>query len=165
MMVLPQRKRNRLELFDYSRPGAFFITICAKDKKCIFWKVGASIARPQSEMPLSEYGRVVNEKIHEISLRYSYIEVANYTIMPNHVHLLLTHYYDDSGRAMLAPTPDISRVVQQFKGAVTKAIGTAVWQKSFHDRIIRNEKEYQKIFEYIDNNPLSWEADCFYNNS
>ena len=161
-MVLPQRRRNRLESFDYSKPGAFFVTICAKNREWIFWNVGASIARPQSDIHLSEYGRIVNEKIHEIPLRYSYIEVANYTIMPNHVHLLLTHYYDDSGRAMLAPTPEISRVVQQFKGAVTKAIGTSVWQKSFHDRIIRNEKEYSIINEYIDNNPLKWKEDCFY---
>ena len=56
----------------------------------------------------------------------------------------------------------MSKVVQQFKGAVTKEIHQSVWQKSFHDRIIRNEKEYSKIYEYIDNNPLKWEEDCFY---
>jgi len=162
MMDSPRRKRNRLEFFDYAKPGAFFITICTHNREWLFWDVGASIARPQSEMPLSEYGRIVKEKILEISLRYSYIEVTNYTIMPNHVHLLLTHYYDDSGRAMLAPTTEISRVIQQFKGAVTKEIGASVWQKSFHDRIIRNEKEYLKIYEYIDNNPLKWAEDCFY---
>lgn len=128
----------------------------------MFWKVGASIARPKSTSHLSNYGNIIDEKINEIAKRYQYIEVINYVVMPNHVHLLLTHYFDDSGRAMLAPTPSISAVVQQFKGAVTKQAHAQVWQKSFHDRIIRNETEYLKIYEYIDNNPLKWEEDCFY---
>lgn len=59
-------------------------------------------------------------------------------------------------------TPTISTVVNQMKGAVTKQIGFSFWQKSFHDRIIRNEREYRKIWEYIYRNPLTWEKDCFY---
>ena len=161
-MTLPVRKTNRLEHYDYARPGAYFITICSKDKQWLFWNVGATIGRPQAADCLSLYGRIIEQKIAEISKRYTNVSIDNYVIMPNHIHLLLSHYYDDSGRAMLAPTPTLSRIVQQFKGAVTKEIHQSVWQKSFHDRIIRNEKEYSKIYEYIDNNPLKWEEDCFY---
>lgn len=61
-----------------------------------------------------------------------------------------------------APRPTISRIIQQFKGAVTKQIGFALWQKSFHDHIIRDEREYEKIYAYIETNPLKWREDCFY---
>lgn len=161
-MTLPIRKPNRLSNFDYAKPGAYFITICSKDKQWLFWKVGASIARPHDTGCLSHYGKIIEQKIGEIPKHYKNVNIDNYVIMPNHIHLLLSHYYDDSGRAMLAPTPTISKIIQQFKGAVTKDIHQSVWQKSFHDRIIRNEKDYLKIYEYIDNNPLKWEEDCFY---
>ena len=79
------------------------------------------------------------------------------------VNYVLVQFVNHVGiDTLLAPTPTLSRIVQQFKGAVTKEIHQSVWQKSFHDRIIRNEKEYSKIYEYIDNNPLKWEEDCFY---
>ncbi len=58
--------------------------------------------------------------------------------------------------------PTVSRVVQQLKGVVTKQIGHCIWQKLFHDHVIRNEKDYSKIWEYIDNNPARWQEDCFY---
>ena len=61
---------------------------------------------------------------------------------------------------MVAPT--ISIVVQQLKGVITKQIGQPIWQKLFHDHVIRNRQDYLKIWEYIDNNPAKWEEDCFY---
>ena len=61
---------------------------------------------------------------------------------------------------MLAPT--ISIVIQQMKGYVTKKIGSSIWQKLFHDHVIRDEAGYLKIWEYIENNPKQWELDCFY---
>lgn len=162
MSTKPVRKPNRLSNYDYSTPGAYFVTICSKDRKNIFWTVGASIARPQTTAHLSYVGKVIDKKISEIPKRYRYVKLQNYVIMPNHIHILLSQYYDDSGRAMLAPTPDISRIIQHFKGAVTKAIGYSVWQKSFHDRVIRNEKEFLKYYEYINNNPFHWEEDSLY---
>ena len=61
---------------------------------------------------------------------------------------------------MVAPT--ISRIVQQIKGVVTKQIGYSIWQKLFHDHVIRGENDYLKIWQYIDDNPAKWEEDCFY---
>ncbi len=158
-LKLPVRKQNRLRDYDYSQNGAYFITICSKDRQWMFWNVGASIARPQSSEHLSFAGKVAEEAIAEIPKRYPNIRLDNYVVMPNHVHLLLMLCADERGRAMHAPTTDISKVVQQLKGAVTKKAGKNIWQKSFHDHIIRNEKAYLKIYEYIENNPLKWELD------
>ena len=64
----------------------------------------------------------------------------------------------------VSPTPSVSipKIVQHLKGVVTKRLGHSIWQKSFHDHIIRNEREYRMIWEYIDTNPLRWTEDCFY---
>ena len=159
-MELPARKPNRLPCFDYSTPGAYFITICEKNHKCIFWRdVGASIARPPI-IQLSEYGKIVDAVIREIPAHYPAVSVDHYVVMPNHIHLLLQINTDAYGRPMVAPT--ISTVVQQMKGVVTKQIGRSVWQKLFHDHVIRGEEDYLKIWEYIDTNPARWKEDCFY---
>ena len=162
MMELPKRKPNRLTEYDYSQPNAYFITICTKNKSKLFWEsVGASIARPEN-LYLSTNGRIVEEAILNIPKHYPMISVDNYVVMPNHIHLLLQIHPDDCGRAMLAPT--ISVVVQQMKGYVTKKIGTSIWQKLFHDHVVRGEQDYLKIWNYIEGNPSKWEEDCFYVN-
>ena len=159
-MELPKRKPNRLKDFDYSQPNAYFITICTKNKEMLFWEnVGASIARPE-DVRLSKYGKIVVEAIEKISKIYPVITVDNYVVMPNHIHLLMQIHSDSSGRAMLAPT--ISIVIQQMKGYAMKKIGRSIWQKLFHDHVIRDEKGYLKIWNYIEGNPSKWEEDCFY---
>ena len=115
-----------------------------------------SVARPE-DVRLSKYGRIVVEAIEKISTIYPVITVDK---MPNHIHLLLQIDSDSSGRAMLAPT--ISIVIQQMKGYATKKIGRSIWQKLFHDHVIRDEKGYLKIWNYIEGNPSKWEEDCFY---
>ena len=120
-MDLPSRKPHRLKTYDYSTPGAYFITICTKDRKCILWDaVGASIARPQPPS-LSEWGQIVDKAVQNIPVHYPAVSVDHYAIMPNHIHLLLQINTDIDGRPMAAPT--ISTVVQQFKGNVSKQIG------------------------------------------
>ena len=159
-MDLPKRKPNRLPDFDYNTPGAYFITICTKGHRCLFWNiVGASIARPQMSQ-LSAWGKVVDKAIREMPAHYPAISVDHYAVMPNHIHLLLQIQTDSNGRPMVAPT--ISTVVQQFKGVVTKQIGQSVWQKLFYDHVIRNQQDYDEIWKYIDNNPAKWKEDCFY---
>ena len=159
-MELPKRKPNRLQHYDYSAPGAYFITICTKNREFLFWDhVGASIARQQTPR-LSEWGKIVNQAILDIPAHYPAITVDQYVVMPNHIHILLQINTDCHGRPMVAPT--ISHVIQQMKGIVTKQIGVSVWQKLFHDHVIRGEKDYQKIWDYIDNNPARWREDCFY---
>lgn len=100
-MELHQRKPNRLPYFDYSAPGAYFITICTKDRKSIFWEgVGASIARPQKPA-LSWCGRIVDATIRSIPAHYPAITVDHYAVMPNHIHLLLQINADLDGRPMV----------------------------------------------------------------
>ena len=158
-MDLPKRKPNRLKKYDYGKTGAYFITVCAKDRKNLFWNnVGAGIARP---FELSEYGKIVDTAIKNIPIKYNAVSVDKYVIMPNHIHLLLQIHGGENGRAMPAPT--VSTVIQQMKGYVTKQIGFTVWQKLFYDHIIRNENDYREIWEYIENNPIKLTEDRFYN--
>lgn len=164
-MQFPKRKPNRLRHYDYSQKGAYFITVCTKDKKKLFWQeqtnVGVRIARPLPACPqLSSYGKVVDAAIRCIETVYPAVRVDHYVVMPNHIHLLLYIDPDDSGRAMRAPT--ISTVINQLKGYVSKSIGFSCWQKLFYDHVIRDRRDYEIIWNYIDTNPQRWEKDCFY---
>ena len=78
--------------------------------------------------------------------------------MPNHIHLI--EILDSSGGD---GTPLLQNVIGQLKSYTTNKFGNVLWQRSYHDHVIRGEKDYQKIWEYIDTNPLKWEQDCFYN--
>ena len=150
-MDLPTRKKNRLPDYDYGQCGVYFITICTRDKQYLLWNpVGATIGRPL----LSDAGKMVETAIKQIPKRYPEISVDHFAIMPNHVHLLV--------RAESAEHISISRVVQQFKGAVSKTAGNPLWQKSFYDHVVRNERDYQEIWMYIENNPLRWMEDELY---
>jgi len=152
-MEFNNRKINRLKSYDYSTPGFYFLTICTKNKKQILWKNSSN----NSKYVLSFYGKIVENEIKKINEIYDgNLVVDKYVVMPNHVHVILKI----NGRPQVAPT--ISRVIKQFKGAVTKKIGYPIWQKTFHDHIIRNEKEYNMISQYIEMNPFNWNKDCFY---
>lgn len=82
------------------------------------------------------------------------IRVDKYCIMPDHIHIILVIDADAAGRTQFAPT--ISRVIKQFKGAITKQIGRPIWQKSFYDHGIRNQQDYDEIRQYTENNPLKY---------
>lgn len=154
-MDLPKRKNIRLHNYNYSYNGAYFITICTKNKENLLWKnVGANCVRPLDQLPLSKIGIVIENEIYKLNTVYENIKVDKYQIMPNHIHLIIFIYEDSNGRTQFAPT--ISRIIKQFKGSITKQIGFSIWQKSFYDRIIRNEKEYPEVWNYIHNNPLKY---------
>ena len=155
-MDLPARRPNRLPDFDYSGPGAYFITICTAGKQPLFWSVGATCGRP----PLSPAGAAVEREIRLLDTVYPAVRVDHFVVMPNHVHLLLSIESAEDGRPQAAPT--VSRVVQQFKGAVTKKLGASVWQKSFHDHVIRDQADYLVRWRYIDENPARWAEDEYH---
>lgn len=126
-----------------------------KNKENLLWKnVGANCVRPLDQLPLSKIGIVIENEIYKLNTVYENIKVDKYQIMPNHIHLIIFIYEDSNGRTQFAPT--ISRIIKQFKGSITKQIEFSIWQKSFYDRIIRNEKEYQSVWNYIHNNPLKY---------
>ncbi len=157
---LPVRKQNRIKDFDYSSVGAYFITMCVKDKKCLLWKAGYKYTEAAPDIELSKYGMAVEQAIKSIPVHYPLVAVDKYVIMPNHIHLILSIHWDSSGSAMRSPT--VSNVINQMKGSVTKRIGFSLWQRSFHDHVIRNADDYGEIYSYIDTNPMKWDLDCFY---
>ena len=148
MNDLPKRKQIRIENYDYSTPGAYFITICVADRKPILWNVGAATCRPN----LSKIGSGVERSILQIHEHYPMISVDKYCVMPDHVHMILSINTDEDGRQITAPT--VSTVVGHMKRWVSMQIGQSIWQKSFIDRVIRNEKGYRAVWEYIENNPI-----------
>ena len=158
MEQYPVRKPNRLKTVRYNENGAYFITICSINRKCIFWlpAIDAALRRPPK--CLSNCGRLVAEEIERINSVYDgVVHVDHSVVMPNHVHLLLTIYSTKNGEA-----PTIPRVLNQFKGSVSKKVGFACWQKSYHDHIVRDVEDYLRAWEYIDQNPGEWEEDCYY---
>ena len=152
----PVIKQIRLDQYDYSGNGAYFITICTKDRKQILSRiaVGTSIARPPAVL-LSEAGKITEEAVLELPKRYAGVVVDYYVIMPNHVHILLRVEREDN-------SPTISHMVQQLKGAVTKRVGESIWQGRFYDHVIRDENDYLIRAQYIENNPAKWTDDKYY---
>ena len=148
MNELPKRKHIRIEDYDYSTPGAYFITVCVHDRKPILWNVGAATCRPN----LSNIGLVVETAILQIPEYYPMISVDKYCVMPDPIHMILTINTDEDGLQIAAPT--VSTVVGHMKRWVSMQIGHSIWQKSFIDRVIRNDKGYRAVWEYIENNPV-----------
>ena len=159
-MQLPTRKRNRLTEYDYSMANAYFITICTKHRKNLFWVNAGATVELHTEIPLTELGEIVQQRIEDISGHYPTISVDHFVIMPNHIHILLQIHTDGSGRPMAAPT--VSTVMNQLKGTVSKAAGFSVWQKGFYDHVIRSERDYLEIWNYIEGNPGKWSKDELY---
>lgn len=154
MNELPKRKSIRIDNFDYSTSGAYFITICTANREKIFWDgVGADIIRPQN-MPLSPIGRIVEQGILQIANHYKNVTVDKYCVMPDHIHLILRIESDAYGRMISAAT--VSTAIGSMKRWVSQQVGKPIWQKSFYDHGIRNQQDYNETWEYIENNPLKY---------
>ena len=141
-----RRRRNRLSGYDYSLSNRYFITICTCERRCLLGD--------RETLAPSEYAVIVQEAIENIGQVYKNVNVDNYVIMPNHIHMILV--------LMEKSCPDVSTIVRLMKRHVTLSTGKPIWQKSFHDHIIRNDREYRKIWEYIESNPAKWREDCYY---
>ncbi|MBR4701986.1 MAG: transposase [Oscillospiraceae bacterium] len=151
------RKPNRLSGYDYSSPGYYFLTICTEYHQPLFGSICAhEDGTVSSEMVLNDTGQAVAAVILAIPEHYPGIILDKYVVMPNHIHLILAI------PSSLKNAPNISRIVLQFKRAVSIRLGKSIWQLGFHDHIIRDEREYQEIWNYIDNNPLKWALDKYY---
>ena len=163
-MDLPRRKPNRLPHYDYSNPGAYFITLCTEDKRCILGRIVGGGALDAPYVQLSEHGRTVQRYI-ESGGRIPGIGIDKYVVMPNHIHIIL--FVDETvpQGTSRAPSPTNAAVphfVSTLKRFVHRDIGEKIFQRSYHDHVIRGEQDYQKIWQYIDSNPAKWENDCFH---
>ena len=162
-MELTQRKRNRLKCYDYSKPGAYFVTVCTKDRREILSTVVGDGVLDVPKTVLTDYGTVAEKYIINIDVLYNSISIPEYVIMPNHIHMIII--VNDSGGMSGTPSPTnatIPFIVSTLKRLCAKEIGQDIFQRSYHDHIIRNRESYQKIRKYIRDNPKTWEYDCFY---
>ena len=154
-MDLPKRKQNRLESYDYSTPGYYYLTICTRDKEKFLWKSEKLL---DGKPILSYAGIIVDKAIRDISAYYPSVRVDQYTVMPNHIHLILQLMEGKS----LQGCSSVSTVIGQMKRFVSKSLQRSAWQKGFYDHVSRGEADYRQIWEYIDDNPRKWTEDEFY---
>ncbi|WP_417914683.1 transposase [Candidatus Electronema sp. JM] len=168
-----RRRSIRLIGYDYTSAGAYFITICASGKECLFGAV------ENGQMRLNDAGHIAEQCWRDIPLHFPHAALDEFAVMPNHVHGIVVLDHFRIGTACRAPTKmatteqfgrpvagSISTVVRSFKSAVTHhrnklhgTIGEKIWQRNFYEHIIRNETELNGIREYIQNNPAQWELD------
>ena len=139
----PTRKKNRLEGFDYSLPGRYFITFCTKDRKDILGTIPFVYDLEFAHIVLSTIGKLTETAILSISSAYPTVSVDKYTIMPDHVHLMLN---------LSEGSPDISRIINQTKRKASVSAGHSLWQSGFYDHVIRNESDYLETIQYMENN-------------
>ncbi len=175
------RKQVRLQNYDYSENGAYFITICTKDKKQTLGKiVGDGILDvPPSNVvykdnvciKLSEFGKIVKQSIEYINEYNDNVGIEKYVIMPNHIHLIIMIHSAQGTSGKPSPTLNnintrqneiIPKLVSSLKRFTNKQCNADLWQRSYTDHVIRNEKDYIEHWEYIDNNPLKWKLDKYY---
>lgn len=174
------RRSIRLQGYDYSQNGAYFITLCTHNRECLFGQI------QNGQMILNEYGKMVEQCWNNLSNHYDNIELDAYVIMPNHFHgiILITDNVDnvDNVRAIhvgaiheltLRKSPIQSsqqrrkmllpKIIGRFKMNAAKQInqirntpGIPVWQRNYYEHIIRNEESLNNIRNYIVNNPSKW---------
>lgn len=167
---LPKRKGIRLKNYDYSEYGAYFITICTKEKRKTLSKtVGAIHESPEINIKLTKCGEYVEKYIQISKTRFN-VEINQYVIMPNHVHLIIEIIPNDMRAIRESPLQSrsvISQIVGFIKANSSKEIhkinpDLEVWQRGFYDHIIRDKNEYEEISKYIHENPLKWQFDELY---
>ena len=144
-----KRKNPRLKNYDYASGGYYFITICTVDKKHMFGEI------VEDRIQLSEIGKLAYKNIENLENVYDTVNVDKFIVMPNHIHMII----------IIEKETDltVSRIIKQYKEWITKTIKKPIWQKSYYDHIIRNEKDYYRIWKYIDENELKWSLDKYYN--
>jgi REP element-mobilizing transposase RayT len=164
MEIKKDRKLNRWPGYDYSRPGLYYITICTKDRYAYFGKVQNNLVY------LNNLGQVALKYWIKIPEIYNNVELDEYIIMPNHIHGILiinenkfvvgTEHCSVPTKTKHNKMGFLSQIIKFYKEAVIKDIKKQynfAWQRSFYDRVIRNEKELSNIRKYIVNNPINWQ--------
>lgn len=173
-------KSARLQTWDYRWAGAYFITICTQKRSYYFGEI------KNGQMQLSPIGLIADILWHEIKNHFKNVELGEFVLMPNHIHGVIIITNDNindndnvSGQSNRSKTKtigqqrfqnigknSISSIVGSYKSAVTKHAHRLnfdfAWQTRFHDHIIRDDKSFQHINNYIINNPANWQGDKFF---
>ena len=155
-MELLRRKLNRLADYDYSQNGAYFVTVCTRNRQ----KLLSDIVGDGFPVP-TPIGLIAEEYIHKIPEKYPAVFVDRYVVMPDHIHILLRIDTNPSGTG--DPAPTIGNVIGWYKYQVTKQTnmqmnmsGVKLFQRSYYDHVIRNQQDYDEAWVYIENNPRKW---------
>lgn len=179
------RKSIRLKGYDYSREGMYFITICTQNREALFGEI------IDDKMVLNVAGDMIGKTFISLSDEFPQIVLNQYIIMPNHFHTIISitdrkhvgadsisaQYGNIQSRADMesAPTITVGNIVQSFKRHTTikyihmvkqqllPPFDKRIWQRNYHEHIIRNVDEYYRIAEYVQNNPMLWGKDCYNN--
>ncbi len=175
-MILKERKANRWPGYNYNYPGRYFITICTKDRKKYFGSVD------NNKMKLNKIGEIAKQQLLWLPDNFPQVRLDQWIVMPNHVHIILeinynfnndkTGYADDdkngksvgTGRDLSLQGKPIYDIIGAFKTTSSKLIhqighSDFAWQRSFYDRVIRDDNELSRIRDYIIFNPLNWSRD------
>jgi REP element-mobilizing transposase RayT len=171
MYLKKNRKLNRLRGFDYSFPGHYFITICTQGRMPMLGDV------VDYEMKLNDLGKIVKQQLFWLHKHFPHVRLDEWVIMPNHIHIILeiNYNFDDNktgytdtpvgtGRDLSLQNKPLPEIIGAFKTTSSKLIHQIghedfAWQRSYHDRIIRNEKELSNKRDYIIGNPAKWAED------
>ncbi|MBQ8859249.1 MAG: transposase [Clostridia bacterium] len=155
----------RLPKADYNGTGAYFITICTKNRCCLLSGFVGPGVPDGPHVELLPYGKIAEKYIKQLNKFYNHISVESYVIMPNHIHLLLFAKASDGPSRTPVPTVQnsvVSRFVSTFKRFCNKEYGENIWQYRSYDHIIRNRQDYDEHIQYIYENPIRWYYDELY---
>ncbi len=166
-----RRRSLRLPRFDYTQQGAYFVTICTRNRACLLGDI------VEGRMHLSEAGRLAQVAWEDLPHHYPHVQIDVWVIMPNHMHgiVILAEVQAteddmpvDVGAGLKpAPTrhglPEILRAFKTFSArrinALHNTVGTPFWQRNYYEHIIRNEAALNRIRQYIADNPARWAED------
>lgn len=166
---LPSRKSIRLKNYDYSSNGAYFVTICTYNRECLLGEIVGATLRGRPHHP-----EVFIEKwLLELENKFKGVKIDKYVIMPNHIHFILTIDRAQGGDHIGGSLPEVvawyktmttNEYIRGVKNNLFPQFNQHIWQRGYHEHIIRNEKSYLEIWQYIDTNPLKWALDCYHTN-
>jgi REP element-mobilizing transposase RayT len=156
-LIRPQRRSIRLRGYDYAENGAYFVTLCAHRRNSIFGQIA------DGAMCLNDAGMIARDQWQSIAGMRPGVTADIFVIMPNHMHGVLMFVGARCAR------PCLGDIVRGYKSAVTgrlrvlfNAPDLIVWQRNYHEHIIRDEASFQTIAEYIQTNPQRWADDTYY---
>ena len=157
------RKSNRNRGYDYSQNGVYFVTICTQNRRKLLSRIPVGLSVPgEPKTPCPEllyHGRIADQYIRQMDSFYGHLSVDHYVIMPDHIHLLISIHEQEESPGKGTPTSRMStlaRFVGTFKRFCNREYGENIWQARYYDHVIRNQQDYNEVWEYIENNPLKW---------
>lgn len=151
-MYLPERKNLRLPQYDYASPGTYFVTVVSYERQFLFGDV------VDQKMIVNENGWVVETCWLDLPNHYPNIRLGTFIVMPNHLHGII-EITSDHGRGLSEIVRGLKSYSSMKINQLRETPGIPVWQRSYHEHIVRNEEELEQIQRYIEDNPKYWEED------